>query len=229
MSATNTALLSSSIAKKYWMAITGLFLCLFLVGHLLGNLQLFMAGEAGQLQFNAYAKFMTTNPVVRILSIVTFASILFHIIDAILLTSKNNAARPVKYAFEKPSANSNWKARNMGILGSIITIFIAVHLSNFWYKMKFGSIPYDSAGNLDLHTVVVEFFKDPSYGVFFVAFYVVCMLFMGLHLMHGFQSAFLTLGINHRKYTPIIEKVGIAFSVIVPLAFAIIPIYIYLT
>jgi succinate dehydrogenase / fumarate reductase cytochrome b subunit len=224
---TNSAILGSSIAKKYWMAITGLFLCLFLVGHLVGNLQLFLDGVEGQLQFNAYAKFMTTNPAVRVLSILTFLSIALHIVDAILLTKKNNEARPVKYAFEKPGVNSSWTARNMGVLGTIVAVFIGVHLSNFWYKMKFGSIPTDSAGNNDLHTVVVEFFKDPNYGMAFVGFYVLCMFFLALHLYHGFQSAFLTLGLNHRKYTPVIEKVGKGFAILVPIVFAIIPIYIY--
>jgi len=223
----NSAILKSSIAKKYWMAITGLFLCLFLVGHLGGNFQLFIPGEEGQLQFNAYAKFMTTNPVVKILSIVTFLSILLHVLDSVLLTVKNNAARPVKYAFEKPNVNSSWNARNMGILGTITLAFIVMHLSNFWYKMKFGSIPVDSVGNKDLHSVVVTFFTDANYGMLFVGLYVVSMAFLAMHLYHGFQSAFLTIGLNHRRYTPVIEKVGKGFAVLVPLLFAVIPVYIY--
>ena len=90
-----SVLLNSSIAKKYWLALTGLFLCLFLAGHLAGNLQLFIPGEAGRLQFNEYALFMTTNPAVKVLSYVTYFSILFHAIDGILLTVQNRKARPV--------------------------------------------------------------------------------------------------------------------------------------
>ena len=97
-----SAILKSSIAKKWWMALTGLFLCLFLVGHLLGNLQLFISGEEGQRAFNEYAYFMTHNPFIKIMSYVTYLSILFHAIDGIMLTVQNKKARPINYAYNKP-------------------------------------------------------------------------------------------------------------------------------
>jgi succinate dehydrogenase / fumarate reductase cytochrome b subunit len=134
-----SAFLKSSIAKKYWMALTGLFLCLFLVGHLLGNLQLFMSGYDGALQFNKYAYFMTTNPAVKLLSYVTYLSILFHAIDGIYLAIQNKKARPVAYAMNNPSKNSSSASRNMAVLGTMILIFIATHMINFWAKMKFGT------------------------------------------------------------------------------------------
>lgn len=134
-----SAFLKSSIAKKYWMALTGLFLCLFLVGHLLGNLQLFMSGYEGALQFNKYAYFMTTNPAVKLLSYVTYLSILFHAIDGIYLAIQNKKARPVAYAMNNPSKNSSSASRNMAVLGTMILIFIATHMINFWAKMKFGT------------------------------------------------------------------------------------------
>lgn len=143
-----SVLLKSSIAKKYWMAVTGLFLCLFLVGHLLGNLQLFSTGEEGRRAFNEYAYFMQTNPFIKVMSYLTYISILFHAIDGILLAVQNKKARPVQYAMNNANANSSSASRKMAILGSIIFIFIVTHMVNFWAKMHFGGIP--------LHTYKIE-------------------------------------------------------------------------
>ena len=108
-----SVLLKSSIAKKYWMALTGLFLCLFLVGHLLGNLQLFIGGEEGKRAFNEYAYFMTHNPLIKVMSWLTYLSILFHAIDGILLAVQNKKARPIAYANNRPNTNSTMASRNM--------------------------------------------------------------------------------------------------------------------
>jgi succinate dehydrogenase / fumarate reductase, cytochrome b subunit len=125
-----SALLKSSLAKKYWMAFTGLFLCTFLVGHLLGNLQLLLpVSESARDQFNEYGMFMTTNPLVMILSYVTYFSILFHAIDGVILTINNRKARPVGYESFKPSTNSTWSSRNMGLLGTVIFAFIILHMN----------------------------------------------------------------------------------------------------
>lgn len=144
-----SAILSSSIAKKYWMAFTGLFLCLFLVGHLLGNLQLiFITGEEGKRAFNEYAYFMTHNPAVKVLSYLTYFSILFHAVDGLLLALKNKKARPQGYAFNNQGANTSTPARMMAILGTIVLVFITTHMVNFWGKMHFEHIP--------LHTKTIE-------------------------------------------------------------------------
>ncbi len=225
----NSAILKSSLTKKYWMAATGLFLCIFLIGHLAGNLQLFMGGEAGQLQFNAYAKFMTTNMAVKILSYVTYIGIIFHAIDGLMLTVANSKARPAKYAHSKPSANSKWNSRNMGVLGTILLVFIVVHMGNFWYEMHWGAIGVDSAGNRDLHTVVMAAFTDASIGLVYTIGYVLAMVAMGFHLLHGVKSAFSSLGWKTQKVGSAIEMISYAFAVIVPLLFASIPVYIYLT
>jgi succinate dehydrogenase / fumarate reductase cytochrome b subunit len=133
----NSALIKSSIAKKYWMALTGLFLCTFLVGHLLGNLQLIMkTGEEGRRSFNEYAYFMGHNIFIKVLSYVTYASILFHAVDGIMLTIQNKKSRPVNYAYSNPSANSSLPSRWMAVLGTLILVFIATHMANFWWKMK---------------------------------------------------------------------------------------------
>ena len=130
-----SALLKSSIAKKYWMAITGLFLCIFLLGHVSGNLQL-LFGDA--LQFNQYALFMTTNPAVKVLSYLTYFSILFHAIDGVLLTVQNIKARPIGYVKQNAAANSSFASRNMAVLGSLVLVFIILHLKSFWYEMHFS-------------------------------------------------------------------------------------------
>ena len=228
-----SALLKSSLAKKYWMAFTGLFLCLFLVGHLAGNLQLLASGAGARDQFNEYALFMSTNPAVRILSIVTFASILFHVIDGIILTINNRKARPKGYVSFKPATNSKWSSRNMGILGTVILVFIVIHLINFWAEMKFGGLDstvYTTAGGQevkDLYTLTVKTFQDPEMGLVWALIYLVSMIAIAFHLYHGFGSGFQSLGVNHPKYNNFIRKVGVGFAILVPLAFAIIPFYIY--
>lgn len=212
------------------MALTGLFLCLFLVGHLAGNLQLIVnSGPEGQRIFNEYAAFMTTFPVVKLLSYLTYASVLFHVIDGIWLTLNNRKSRPVRYVKEKGAANSKWNSRNMGILGTIILVFLVSHMQTFWYKMHFGEMPMQD-GLKDLYTVVVMFFSPQNpWGLVAVVGYVLAQAALAFHLTHGFQSGFQSLGLRHSKFTPIIEKTSVAFGVGVPALFAIIPVYVYLT
>lgn len=269
-----SALLKSSLAKKYWMALTGLFLCLFLVGHLMGNLQLIFSDA---LHFNQYALFMTTNPAVKLLSYVTYISIIFHAIDGILLTIQNQKARPVKYVMNKPEKNTIWASRNMAVLGTVILVFIVTHMVSFWGKMHFdknmplqtiminaGAMPqefylttdggylpkaqvdqgavqiknrtefYDAGaqvkikeGYKDLHKITVAFFKDAQYGLIATILYVISMIVLGFHLYHGFGSSFQSLGANNPKYNGFIKNFGYAFAIIVPLLFAVIPVYIH--
>jgi len=221
----SSALIKSSLVKKYWMALTGLFLCLFLVTHLAGNLPLLL-GDSAQLSFNEYTQFMTTFIPIKIIAYVNYFSILFHAVDGLLLLSlKNKQARPVNYVYNKPQANSIWSSRNMGVLGTAILVFIVIHMGNFWWKYSHSSdpMPLDPAGLPDMYSVVVNSFGDWWY----VAIYVLSMAALAFHLYHGFWSAFQTLGINHPTYTPIIKKVGYAFAIVIPLAFAIIPVFVF--
>lgn len=226
------ALLTTSLVKKYWMAGTGLFLCVFLLGHLAGNLQLLVdVNNGARNQFNEYAYFMTNNPAVKILSWLTYLSVLIHAIDGIILVFQNKAARPQNYVKNNTSRNSSWSSRNMGLLGTIILAFIVVHMSNFWYVMHWGEIDIyyiDDVPVKDLYTVVMKFFTDPNMGLVFTIAYVLSMIAIAFHLFHGFQSAFQTFGINHSEWNSIIKKTGYGFAIIVPLLFAIIPIIIYL-
>ncbi len=206
------------------MALTGLFLCVFLIAHLAGNLQLLDMSPAGQLKFNAYAKFMTTFPVVKVVSYLLYASILFHAFDGILLAFQNRKARPVKYAYEKPNANSTWYGRQMALLGTLVLVFLVIHMKGFWYEMHWGQLGVDADGNKDLYTLVAAAFTQPWY----VAIYVISMAVLAFHLLHGFASAFQSLGLNHPRYTPIIKNVGVFFGVVIPLFFALIPVWMFI-
>jgi succinate dehydrogenase / fumarate reductase cytochrome b subunit len=218
-----TALLGSSLAKKYWMALTGLFLVIFLFAHLAGNLQLLDMSPEGQLKFNAYARFMTTFPLVKVVSYLLYFSILFHAFDGFLLAIQNRKARPVKYAYEKPGANSAWYARQMALLGTLILVFLVIHMRSFWFEMHWGNIGVDANGNKDLYTVVAAAFSQSWY----VALYVVMMAVLAFHLLHGFQSAFQSLGLNHPRYTPLVKNIGVFIAVVVPVFFALIPVWMF--
>jgi succinate dehydrogenase / fumarate reductase, cytochrome b subunit len=219
-----TDFFSSSIGRKVVMALTGLFLILFLVVHLIGNLQL-LHNDQGQ-AFNIYAYTMTHNPFIKVVSYVNYAFIIIHIVWAIILSRKNRAARGAQgYAVSKNS--STWSSRNMGILGTIILIFLVIHLKGFWYEMHWGDLnsqTYEGETYRDLYAVVNFAYSQPLY----VLIYVVSMIFLAFHLYHGFGSAFQTLGLNHVKYNRLIKVVGVAFSIIVPALFALIPIWMYL-
>lgn len=221
-----TKTLGSTLGKKLLMGLTGLFLILFLTGHVSGNLLLF-TGDGGE-AFNKYAKFMTTNPAVKALSYLTYLSVIVHVVYSIFLTRTNRSARPVSYATSKATTNSSWASRNMGVLGTIILIFLVVHLQGFWAKMHWGEIPfvtYEGEQYKDLFQVVKFAFQNEL----LVAGYVIAMGFLAFHLSHGFASAFQTLGLNHVKYSPAIKLIGKVYCVVVPLLFASMPLYIYFT
>ncbi|GAA4357821.1 succinate dehydrogenase/fumarate reductase cytochrome b subunit [Hymenobacter saemangeumensis] len=214
---------SSSIGRKIIMSVTGLFLCSFLVIHLIGNLQLFKHDHGAA--FNIYSHFMGTNPIIRTIEWVLVAGFVFHIYEAIMLTRRNKAARGGQaYAVNHAEQNSEWTSRNMGLLGTIILIFLIVHLYNFFWRARFGELDPDINNNDDLYTLVVSSFHQWWY----VLLYVAAQIALGYHLWHGFRSGFQTLGLNHRKYTPLIKTVGYAFAVIVSAAFAAMPLYFFL-
>ncbi|GAB3502385.1 succinate dehydrogenase cytochrome b subunit [Spirosoma knui] len=208
------------------MSLTGLFLSSFLIVHMAGNLQLFK-GDNGR-AFNEYTYFMTHNPLIITISYLLYTSILVHALMAWVLTRHNQESRPVKYAFARPDANSPWSSRNMGILGTVILVFIVIHMRTFWYEMHFGAVPmaeYDGKQYKDLYAVVKEAFSQWWY----VLLYVLSMVALGYHLAHGFQSGFQSLGIRHPKYTPLIENLGrYFFAFLIPVAFAAMPIYVFL-
>jgi len=214
---------SSKIFQKALAALSGGFLVIFLLGHLAGNLQLFIPGELGQKQFNSYALFMTTNPAVIALSYLTYTSIILHSILTLYLVLRSRSARSVRYQVSSGSSNSSWASRNMAFLGTMLLIFLIIHLRSFWYEMHFGDIGLDKWGNKDLYTVTVSAFQN----ILYTAFYVLSMLMLSFHLSHGVSSAFQTLGLSTSKYEKIINFVGKSIAVLIPLIFASIPITLY--
>jgi succinate dehydrogenase / fumarate reductase cytochrome b subunit len=234
-----TKMFSSSLGQKLIMSLTGLFLCTFLVVHMIGNLQLFK-NDAG-LAFNKYAVFMTTNPLIMITSYLLYATILFHAFKGLWLAFKNQKARPVKYQAFDGKANSHWSSRNMGILGTIILVFVVVHMSNFWWEYKNGHVPYtrymeniqtgevvsdympkeftmhtkleEQTEGLMKVTIVKDLYREVAEEFktewWLVALYVISMAALAFHLYHGFASAFQTLGLNHKKYNGLINFIGI--------------------
>ncbi len=214
---------SSSIGKKLIMGLTGLFLISFLVVHCFLNAFVFF-DNTGVL-FNEGAHFMATNWIIRAMEIVLMLGLLLHIVQGARLTFENQAARPEKYAYNNGNANSKWYSRSMGLLGTLLLIFLIVHLSQFWTVSRFTGIPTtDAAGHEDLYAVMKVTFSN----IWFVVLYVLSMISLGYHLLHGFASTFQTLGWNHKKYTPIIKAVGVWFSILIPLIFAAMPVWIYL-
>ena len=229
-----TGILKSSLAKKYAMAATGLFLCLFLAGHLAGNLQLFTASADGGRQFNEYAKFMTTFPAVKILSYLTYFAVLFHLVDGIVLSLQNRKARPVRYAMERPSENAGWSSRNMMLLGTIVLVFLVTHMQNFWWQMHFGEVAmvnYDGVMVKDLYTVVAAFFNPElnSFALPAIGLYLLGQFALGFHLWHGFSSGFQSVGLRHPRYSKWIGGLGKAFALVVPVLFSAIVVFMYIT
>jgi succinate dehydrogenase / fumarate reductase cytochrome b subunit len=222
-----TQTLTSTIGRKLVMALTGLFLVSFLFVHLSGNLLIFRSD--GGRAFNEYSHFMSTAGIVRVLEIIMVLGFAIHIYTSFILTRRNQRARPQAYAYSKPSANSNWFSRNMGLTGSIVLVFLVLHIRTFWYTYKFGAVPtvsYEGTEYKDMARLVETVFQQEWW---LSIFYVLTMVLLSFHLMHGFASAFQTLGIRHKKYTPIIEKIGIGIAVLVPAGFAAFPLYFLLT
>ncbi|HPK09671.1 MAG TPA: succinate dehydrogenase cytochrome b subunit [Saprospiraceae bacterium] len=220
--------ISSSLGKKVIMSLTGLFLIVFLKIHLLGNLQLLKddGGEA----FNTYAYLMTHNTLIKSVSYGLYFFILLHSFVGISLWLKNRKSKGQKYAVSN-HRDTTWASKNMALLGTLILAFIFIHMGDFWYKMKFtdqlNMAQYAGVTHevKDLYTRVAVAFTNPG----IVAAYVIGMIVLAFHLWHGFASAFQTLGLNHKKWTPIIEFLGKVYAIVVPVLFALIPIYFYFT
>lgn len=222
----NSGFFKSSIGKKFFMGITGLFLISFLLVHCFINALIFV-NDGGE-TFNKGAEFMGTNWLIRAMEIVLFVGIIWHIVQALVLTLENRKARPVGYASYNGAANSTWYSRWMGLLGTLILMFLIIHLKHFWVLSRFTDhIAHSEAHKLEgqetLFTEMKEVFENPI----IVVIYCLSMISLAYHLLHGFQSAFQSLGLNHRKYSPLIKKTGVAFAIIIPAIFALMPIAMY--
>lgn len=215
--------LGSSLGQKIVMSLTGLFLISFLTVHLLGNLSLL--SDDGGYTFNTYAYFMTHNPVIKATSFGLYFFIVLHAIQGLIIAFKNRMARGTNRYAVKAKGNASFASKNMALLGTLVLAFLFIHMGDFWLRMKLDWLPtvvYEGYAEpiSDLYGRVAMQFQNP----FIVIAYVIGQIVLGLHLWHGFQSAFQSLGLNHPKYTPFIKGLGKAYSILIPAGFAIIPI-----
>lgn len=225
---------TSSIGKKFTMALTGFFLISFLIIHCLINSMIFF-NDNGE-TFNHWGFFMGDNLIIRTLEIGLFAFLLLHIIQGLVLWSQNRSARPKKYIVNRPEKNSSWYSRSMGLLGTLVLLFLILHLYHFWAPSRFGGYVniqpleevtlagYNSQEVHNLYLAMKNVFQDPLV----VIIYILGVLSLWWHLLQGFQSAFQTFGVNHKKYTPIIKGAGWIYSTVICGLFALMPVAFYL-
>ena len=212
---------SSSVGRKVLMALSGFFLLIFLFQHFVINLLSVVSPSS----FNEVSHFMGTNSIIQFLiQPILLFGVLFHLGMGMYLESKNRAARPIKYAMDKPAENSNWMSRNMLITGIMIMLFLGLHFYDFWLpeiKDKFIDGKWDDPIKYFPH--LQHKFQDLTR----VIIYCVSFIFLSLHLLHGFQSAFQSAGFNHNKYTPTIKKLGNLYAIIIPAGFVFIALFHY--
>ncbi len=214
-----SSFLSSSIGKKLIMGLSGLFLVLFVLVHLILN-SFLLFDNTGEL-FNAGAHFMAM-PVIRFgLQPVLALGFIIHIIYAIILTLQNQKARPQKYAVQNLSNSSTWSSRNMFVLGFLVIVFIAIHLMHFFVPIQItGNVPDDYA-------LVKGVFQDENWGLAYTGLYILGGALLGLHLAHGFWSAFQSIGFNNRIWRIRLERLARCYAIFVAAGFIIIPIYMH--
>lgn len=211
--------INSSIGKKITMAVTGSFLIIFLVVHLVGNFTLFFGPNA----FNGYVKTLdVVKPLIRVIEIVLLAAFLLHIFNGARLWLENKRARGVTYKVNGSSENSDVFSRTMFLTGSIVFIFLVLHLGTFFWRFNVHD-PSGLANSHEYFQIVVNFLSCWWYSLL----YIIAVALLGFHLNHGFQSAFQTFGWNHKKYTPLIKKLGTIYAIIMAVGFASMPIYFF--
>lgn len=215
---------TTSIGKKLVMGFTGLFLITFLVVHCYINAMIFVSKDA----FNAAADFMGSTVAIRIMEIGLFAGFFLHIIQGFMLVSKNKSTRPQQYAVSAGNATSKWYSRSMGLLGTLILLFLVLHITHFWVPSR---ITHDLSPTMvngkemhDLYQRMIETFQVP----WVVVVYLLGVFSLAWHLIHGFYSAFQTLGLAQNKYKQMLRSVGVAFSIIICLLFASMPVAMFM-
>lgn len=211
--------LTSAIGRKQLMAVTGLAWSLFVLSHMAGNLLILVSAET----YNKYSHALISNPFIYIAEAGLVLTILIHIVTGLKLTIENKCARGGKYAMT-PSGDkaARFQSKWMAYHGTLILIFVVFHLITFKYG-TFYSIEYGGVAMRDLHRLVIEVFQSPGY----VGFYLVCLVALGFHLSHGFYSSFASLGLYHPRYSPLLNKFGYLYAVVVTAGFIVQPIYVF--
>lgn len=226
---------TSSIGKKFLMGATGLFLITFLIVHAGINSMIFF-NDGGE-TFNHWGHFMGSNIIIRTMEIGLMLFLLLHIVQGLLLWRQNKIARPVKYAMARPDGKSKWYSKSMGLLGTLILIFLIMHFYHFWVPSRFGGMASiqpltettlgQEYNNQPVHNLYREMQNVFSGNLIVIIFYVLGCVSLCWHLMHGFQSSFQTFGVNHKRYTPLIKTVGVVYSIGISLLFASMPLAFY--
>jgi len=212
---------TSSVGKKLVMGFTGIFLILFLIVHA-GLNACIWAGDGGEM-FTKGAHFMGANWVPRILEIGLFAGLILHIVQGLMLEISNRSKRPVGYAVSYGNNGSKWYSRSMGLLGTLILLFLVLHLYHFWLPNR-SNQGFLLGEEINLY----EKMKLEFSVVWVVVVYVLGCISLGYHLAHGFQSAFRTLGVHNKRYNLMLTSVGYAFAIIITLVFAMMPVSFYM-
>ncbi len=212
---------TSSVGKKLIMGFTGIFLILFLIIHV-GLNACIWAGDGGEM-FTKGAHFMGSNWVPRLLEIGLFAGLLLHIIQGLVLTASNRSKRSVGYAVTYGNEGSKWYSRSMGLLGTLILLFLILHMYHFWLPNR-ANQGFLLGEEINLY----EKMKLEFSVLWVVIVYVLGCLSLGYHLAHGFQSAFRTIGVSNKRYNAMLTNMGLAFSIIISLAFAMMPVSFYM-
>ena len=219
-----TQLFNSSIGKKIVMALTGIFLVVFLVVHCYVNANVFF--ENPDVNFNKAAHFMGTNFLVRVTEIGLFAGFLLHIVQGYKLEFQNRSKRTSRYALTAGNKTSKWYSRSMAILGTLILLFLIVHLAHFWVPSRITGleeVTYEGKIYHNLYLEMQNVFAQP----WAVALYILGCFSLSWHLLHGIQSASQTMGWTTKNYFPLIKKTGVVFSILVPLIFALMPLHMH--
>lgn len=223
---------TSSIGKKLVMAFTGIFLILFLLVHVSINACIFadlFVNDDGAM-FNKSAHFMGGTVLIRILEVGLFAGIFLHIIQGLVLEFDNRGKRSKGYAVPMGNRGSKWYSRSMGLLGTILLIFMVLHWYHFWIPARFTGQEYltDVTYNgVEMHNMF-NLMQFTFSHLWVVIVYVLACISLSYHLLHGFQSSFRTVGVYNNKWMALIKSVGVVYSILVPFVFALMPIAFYL-
>ena len=211
-------MIKTTIARKVAMALSGLFLILFLGQHFTINITSVFSEKT----FNFLSHFMGNNPVVQfILRSVLIFGVVFHFILGFVLQIKNNKSRNVKYISYRGSANASWVSRNMIISGIVVLSFLGLHFYDFWVpEMNYKYVEFLPQDPDRYYEELVHKFHSP----FRVAIYALSFIFLSLHLFHGFSSSFQSMGLNN-KYSRGIKLFTVAFSLVIPAGFIFIAIF----
>jgi succinate dehydrogenase / fumarate reductase cytochrome b subunit len=209
-------ILFSSISKKFVMALAGLFLLLFLPVHLTVNLMLLKSDPD---PFNKAAHFMASFPVIKVIEVVLFTALIIHFLYGIYVQILNWLSRPIRYAVRHKTETSFF-SRFMIWTGASVLTFLIIHFFNFYF-MRLGLVEGNPE---DFYSVAHDLFKITAYNII----YLVCFALLGLHLFHAFSSAFQTLGLNHRIWTPVVKVVAWIYAILIPAGFASILLIIWL-